>query len=341
MLLIMAIYTILSGIYPFIWVLVPSLIIKNASLWSTTQISMVIMVVGLLAMICGFMTSFLKGNYRMRMNNVRYYLIRDLMASSLTMPYEETLHPDTLDRINFANESVQNPATGAGGIILTLLQLFGEIFAVVGFVGVLSTLSHWIMLIIFALIVFTFLLSEKTAQAEENFWDEASPSMRQTETMMDVARDPIRKKDILLYDTYGVLQQYIHGFSTSVTQLYKAVLSRTFNAETGIALLNLIRDAVLYSWLIYKFVNHQMDTSSFYLYSAGLTSFIAVAQQCMKDLSLIRKESKRFLCYIELTGNSKQPIQQEVSLTSSGTVSKMDLQKGVEVQFSEVNFPFL
>ena len=96
---------------------------------------------GAAAVISAFLLSFLKGNYRMRMNNVRYHLIRDLMRYSLEMPYENTLNPRKLDRIHLANDSVLDPQSGAGGIILTMLQISGEILAAVGFLGLLFALS--------------------------------------------------------------------------------------------------------------------------------------------------------------------------------------------------------
>jgi ATP-binding cassette subfamily B protein len=130
---IMVIYTILSAIYPFIWVVVPAKIILLSTEKVFSNILILLIIAGLLAVIARFMLSFLRGNYRMRMNNVRYHLIRDLMKFSLNMPYENTLNAKTLDELKLANDSVLNPQGGAGGIILTLLQIMGELLASIGF----------------------------------------------------------------------------------------------------------------------------------------------------------------------------------------------------------------
>ena len=104
---------------------VPVKVISLASIGQLHRMIQCVVLGGALSVICVMGTSYLKGNYRMRMNNVRYNLIRDLMEYSLTMPYENTLNPEHLTKIELANISIINPMQGAGGIILTMLSLFG------------------------------------------------------------------------------------------------------------------------------------------------------------------------------------------------------------------------
>jgi len=152
-------FSLLSAIYPFIWVYVPMRIIRLSELPAEnfseagTQLTLLLAAAAVVSMTCAWSLAFLRGNYRMRMNNVRYRLIRDLMRYSLTMPYENTLNKEKLDAIQKAREAVKNPWNGAGGLILTLLQVFGTCIAAVGFISVFISLSFWLMLFVAAVIL--------------------------------------------------------------------------------------------------------------------------------------------------------------------------------------------
>lgn len=83
-----------SALYPFIWVLVPAIILRWYKSWQLWELVVLLVSAGILAMLLGFIVEWLQGNYRMRMNTVRYNLIHDLTEATLRMPYENTLKPD-------------------------------------------------------------------------------------------------------------------------------------------------------------------------------------------------------------------------------------------------------
>ena len=205
MLGVITLNTLLASLYPFIWVVVPALILRNAAVWNTQTLVLVTLGAALLAMACGFAVTYFKGNYRMRMNKVRYQLIQDLMHYSLTMPYENTLDPKVLDDIKFANETVLNPTRGAGSIILLLLNLFSGVLSSLGFMGVLSTLSPLFTLAMALLFIATFSISNRADKLQVTSWDKMMPLDRRAYDMVRITRDPLYKKDILLYDTAGLL----------------------------------------------------------------------------------------------------------------------------------------
>lgn len=332
MILMMIIYTIISAIYPFIWVIVPAKIITFSTENNFSNILLLLVVTGLLAIIASFALSFLKGNYRMRMNNVRYHLIRDLMKFSLDMPYENTLNTKTLDEIKLANESVLNPQAGAGGIILTMLQIMGELLASLGFIGLFSTLSPFILLFILTLVVGTFLLSEYISKKEYAFWNKNSIEDRRTDMLLNFAREPMNKKDIRAFNLYSLIQTYVNCYIENINTLMKSMLAKRFRVDTAIALLDFLRDGALYAWLIYQFLNNQINASQFYLYTAGIISFVVTAQQCMMDFAKIRKESTQFENFMKISviaEGASEEIDQRL-------VQKYD--NGVDINIREVSF---
>lgn len=309
---IMIIYTILSSIYPFIWVLVPAKII---SLAAKNQLSLMIQLVvigGGLEIICVMGTSYLKGNYRMRMNNVRYNLIRDLMEYSLTMPYEYTLNPDQLTKIELADKSIRSPMQGAGGIILTMLGLFGGIISSIGFLGLMSTLSLAIMIILFILVSLSFYFNSKAADFEETTWNKASNYERQFFQTTNIMTDPSYGKDIRLYSLIDVLESYCNKLISQFKMISKSVSKKNFQMDGAIAVINIFRDLIVFGYISNLLLKDQIDASQFFLYTSGMTSLVVVLQESMKQISTIRKESNRFVHFINLMEEENDNLKQVV-----------------------------
>ncbi len=328
----MAVYTLLFAVYPFIWVVVPARIISLSQQEDFSNIVLLLVIAGVVAILVSFTLSFVKGNYRMRMNNVRYHLIRDLMKFSLSMPYENTLNPKTLDQVKLANTSVLNPRSGAGGIILTLLQIMGEVLATIGFIGLFSTLSPFVLLFILLLIVSTFLLSEHISKKEYAFWNENSTEDRRIDTLLDFAKEPMNKKDILVFDLYSLLHAYVNRYIAHINILMESLHAKRFRVETWIAILDFLRDGALYTWLISQFLNNQIDASQFYLYTSGIISFVAIAQQSMRDFAKIRKESAQFENYMNISVKAESPTQ----AVSQHFVPTYD--SGVDIDIHDLSF---
>ncbi len=297
---IMVMYTILSSIYPFVWVIVPAKIISLAAKNEVSLMIQVVVIGGGLAIICVMGTSYLKGNYRMRMNNVRYNLIRDLMEYSLTMPYEYTLNPDQLTKIELADKSIRSPMQGAGGIILTMLGLFGGIISSIGFLGLMSTLSLSIMIILFILVSLSFYFNSKAADFEETTWNKVGNYERQFFQTTNIMTDPSYGKDIRLYSLVDVLESYCNKLILQFKIISKSVSKKNFQMDGAIAVINVLRDLIVFGYISNMLLKDQINASQFFLYTSGMTSLVVVLQESMKYIASIRKESNRFIHFINL-----------------------------------------
>ncbi len=325
-------YTLLSAIYPFIWVVTPALILRWAPAGRTASLLLLVLAAGLAAVLASFLLSFLKGNYRMRMNNVRYHLIRDLMRYSLEMPYEDTLDPQKLDDIHLANDSVLNPQSGAGGIILTLLTLTGEVLSSLGFLGIFSFLSGPVMIFLLLLTLLTFWCRHKASSQEYRFWEESLPIYRKRKVLFQYASEPMNQKDIRAYGLRSLIQVYIDRYHADSLSLVRSASSRIFTLETAAALLDLFRDIFLYGWLILCFLRGTIDISQFYLYTSGVISFVALANQAMADIAKIHKESAQFAVYQRVMEKARPRLAGKTAAAAHPDAA------GAEICFDDVSF---
>ncbi len=337
MLPIMVIYTLLSSVFPFIWVIVPAKIISLASIGDSTMMIQYIIIGGLLSIICAMGTSYLRGNYRMRMNNVRYNLIRDLMEYSLTMPYENTLNPEQLTKIELADISVRSPMQGAGGIILIMLSLFGNIFASIGFLGLLSTLSLWIMLLLFLLVLASFYFNSKAASFEESTWDQWGDYERRYFQTTNIMTDPSYGKDIRLYSLIDVLESYSDKLINQFKIISLSVSKRNIQMDTVVAVLSILRDIVVFAYISGLLLSNQIDPSQFFLYTSGTTSLVVILQESMKQISSIKKESNRLSHFISLM-EEENHISKDV--TDTKELEKLEKSDSITIDIVDLSFRY-
>lgn len=300
MLPIMVLFTLLWAVYPFIWVVVPSRILALYAQGAQEKLLPLMLWSGALAVGSVFVTTFLRGNYRMRMNKVRYQLIQDLMDYSLSMPYENTLHESALNDIRLARDAVGNPTQGAGGVILTMLELAGGLLSAVGFLGLLRSLPWWMLGAIVVLMGLGFVLSQRRSTLLMQSWEQNNPTYRKKDAIVAYVTDPAARKDNILYHFSGLIQAYFLSLSRDALALYQAVLRRLFGLDAVVALLNLVRDGLLYGYLVAQFLKGRLALSDFYLYMIGVLSFVVIAQQAMTNIATIHRESKRFACFMRL-----------------------------------------
>lgn len=336
MLLMLTMNAVTSALYPFIWVFVPVLILRYYQSWKVSQLALLIGAAAVGAALFGFVAEWLKGNYRMRMNNVRYHLIRDLTEASLRMPYQNTLYPETLDRIEFARNTVSSPHQGAGGIMLTLLPLFGEILAALGFIGVLSAVSPWMIPLILLLLASYFLAYRKQSSFEVSTFDAAMPVFRQTDTMSAVAQDPLRKKDILLYNSWNVVRSYLRDLADKNISIIRALVEHQVNMNVFLAFVELIRDVVVFGWLTYLFVLGRIDAALFVLYTGSLLSFMVVMQSLVRDLVAVQLESVRFSSYLKFIDEVQNQIDSE---TASNKITPQAVTQA-EISMEDLSFTY-
>lgn len=305
---IMIIYTILFAVYPFIWVVVPSKII---TLSNTKELSLMIKYIlsgGTLGIISVMGTSFLRGNYRMRMNNLRYNLIRDLMNYSLTMPYENTLNPDKLTEIELADKSILYPMQGAGGIVLAMLSLFGGLLSSLGFLGLISTLSWGIMSFVFLTVLGAFYFSSKAVAFEKSTWQESGNYQRQYFQTINTMTDVSYGKDIRLYNLADILEEYSNNLICQIKIISKSINKKNFQMDVGSAIVNVLRDIVLFGYISKQLLDNKIDPAQFFMYTTGVTAFVVILQESMKQIAHIWKESIRFSHFINLISESEKEI---------------------------------
>ena len=99
MYLLIVLYSIFIGLKPFIWIISPAYILKNYQNGLDFMLGFFILLL-VLSTIISFFESFIMGNYRMKMNNIRYKYMNMVTKYALYLPYEEKMKKSESEKIN-------------------------------------------------------------------------------------------------------------------------------------------------------------------------------------------------------------------------------------------------
>lgn len=297
---IMILYTILATIQPFIWILIPTKVISLSNSGDMRSILFYILAGGIVSIISVILLSFFIANFRMRANSVRYHLIRDISAYSLAMPYENLLDPDHLSKIQLAEEAIRNPRRGIMGILNISLRLIGNILASIGLLGLMSTLSPWIMMLIFILVIAQFYFRTEADRFNRNARKSVSEEERKYFKTTDLMKDPDYAKDIRIYSLINIMEIYAKESLGVLKDIVSKSEKKYIKAELIESFLNIIRDLVVFAYISYMLLESKIQISQFFLYTTGTISLVTILQEMLKQMAEIFVYTKGVQAYMEL-----------------------------------------
>ncbi|MFB0918745.1 MAG: ABC transporter ATP-binding protein [Clostridiaceae bacterium] len=300
MLLMVAVYSVMAGIMPFLWVYLPSRIITLVSEGKTDSVIPLILVFGVVAIIFSFSISFITGNYRMRMNNIRYALIREVIEFSLNMPFESTLDKEQLEKITSAKFSVSGPMHGAGGIILKLLNTLGLIFALIGFIWIFTTLPWYVLLLILISTGISAYINIQLMKLIYVYWTSVIPISHKAEKLIYEFRNPLSKQDIIIYNFIGLFKSYFKKQLDLQNIALKAHQKKVQFQMVLFSTVNLVKEFGVYLWLIFAFINGQIDISRLYFLMTSMMGFLLISDGLVLNVTSIKQDVDMFNKFIEL-----------------------------------------
>lgn len=329
MLLMMFLYGIFAGLRPFIRILGPTYVIKNAGKGGGDLKSFFIFL-ALLSLLSAFLSSFLQGNFRMRKNSIRYGLIEDLISYSLDLDYGKLDSKETQNELTAALRAVSNSGSGGAGIIDFLFNFFSLLLSAIGFLWIFSRLPLGLLLIFLALTLLGGLFLKQVANLKDLSWEEEWNYDRENDRLIYEFRSPKSKKDILIYDFIGLGRSYFTyslGKIIENRRYFNKKVVRTFVYSRSIFLL---RDLLVFYRLGREFFAGGMELSDFYLLLSSIIAFIGLIDQVALNFSEFKENRGIFQKYMALIPEEFEEKEEE---------DVADLEE-FELEFKNVSFVY-
>ena len=292
-------FAILNGLLPFIWILAPAYVIENRQ--NNLEFFLLFFVgLFLVTSIIRFLSSFLTGNYRMRMNRIRYSLNSKVIEYSLNLSYKNQQDKKIKEAITEANRAIEYPFDGFGGIVLFMPQTMGQIVSLIGFLWIFTKLDWYIVLFIILMTLATAKIYYKLAFTYEEYWEEIDHTWEQLNQLNYELKNPISKLDILMYDITSILKKYYFGITSFRYQKLAENNSKVMKLQLSARSISLVRDIPVFVWMILKLADGSLTISEFYVLFTAVFGFILVTYAISMSLADIAKNLKFMSPYFSI-----------------------------------------
>ena len=309
MFLLIALYGLFVGIKPFLWIISPAYILKNYQA-NPGVFPMFFLGLFFISSLISFFDAFVMGNYRMRMNHVRYKLMNMITEYSLYLPYAKKKEKKESEKISDAMKAVESPWAGAGGIMMDLPNIFAMVISIGGFLWIFTTMDLWVLITTLILTGLSWIFLDQVPKSYDLYWEEMSPNWDKFAKLNNEMKSPLSKQDILIFDTIRIFKSYYGKTNKDRISRLGEVNTKTLRIFTLANIFNLIRDGLIIYWLMTGLVAGRISIANFYVYFTAIFAFIAFNHQTMWVFSDIRRNFTMFKPFFKITNVYKDDKQE-------------------------------
>lgn len=309
MFLLIALYGLFVGLKPFLWIISPAYILEN---YQTNPKVFPIFFIGLffISSLISFFDAFVMGNYRMRMNHVRYKLMNMITEYSLYLPYAKKKEKKESEKISDAMKAVESPWGGAGGIMMNLPMIFSMVISITGFLWIFTSMDLWVLATTIVLTIVSWLFLNEVPKFYDLYWEEMSPNWDKFAKLNNEMKSPLSKQDILIFDIFRIFKTYYSKTNISRINRLDEINKQSLRFFTISNIINLIRDSLIIYWLMTGLINGRISVANFYVYFTATFAFIEFNHQTMWFYSDTRKNFSQFRPFFNIINIYKKDKQE-------------------------------
>ena len=239
---------------------------------------------------------------------VRLMIIKERIAKTLDMDYEDLETPEMLDRLQKAKRATAGDWQGVQGMMTYMQVLFTQIISIIIAIIIMTSFDPLIILVIAVLSYIQFLYFEHIRKKDKKeMWDAMMPHWRKLEYMENVTTDFSYAKDIRLFgmkkflakkqkDVYD--EELRHWIKSRQYWIYNSIFSH------GISL---VRQLIITGWLVYSVIAKDLSIGNFTLYLASAGAFSNAINEVLSALSALRERSAHtddYRSFMDIPGDS-------------------------------------
>ena len=326
------VYTILASIAPFIGIFLPKFLIDE--LLGQRRIEIILMtLIGffLLSSVVNYSIAWLRCAYSPRVTKIRTDYITMISDKIMKMDFKNTEDPEVLNKIKSVMNAVMSNNTGVEGVYHTLLGLFGRLTAFVGYISIVLFLSPWILLFLIINVLISYALTMRVKKYEYSQKEKAADKDRRTFYVFDTMYDFAYGKDIRIYDLKNILIDKFKKLRGERIDISKDVQGKQLKVKIVDVILLVIRECVVYGYLIYNVLFTGMGIGDFTMYFSTINGFGDWMKGILDDLANIKAQNMYLddmREFLEIKSENKEKTR-DIPIDSS-----------YEIEFKNVSFKY-
>ena len=326
------VYTILASIAPFIGIFLPKFLIDE--LLGQRRIEIILMtLIGffLLSSVVNYSIAWLRCAYSPRVTKIRTDYITMISDKIMKMDFKNTEDPEVLNKIKSVMNAVMSNNTGVEGVYHTLLGLFGRLTAFVGYISIVLFLSPWILLFLIINVLISYALTMRVKKYEYSQKEKAADKDRRTFYVFDTMYDFAYGKDIRIYDLKNILIDKFKKFRGERIDISNDVQEKQLKVKIVDVILLVIRECVVYGYLIYNVLFRGMGIGDFTIYLSVFGYLNDWMKGILDDLAHIKAQNMYLddmREFLEIKSEDKEKTR-DIPIDSS-----------YEIEFKNVSFKY-
>ena len=267
-------------------------------------------------------------------NKERQQVMFRLFLKSLRMKYADV---ESEEGRNLYQKAVDVQRNGDGSAssrtLMELENLLVSLLTFVLFSTVLGSLSPWMVVILLALAVVSYLLQLLNNRFEKKWRDKRAVCSKHYNYVKSVMGNLEAAKDIRIFHMAGWLKDRMQSALDDLRKLQVNRMVWYCKIDTVNALLGLARDLGAYAYLLYRAVQGGISASDFVLYFSAITqfsNFVTGMAGCLGSLQRVSQETDCVRGYLEAPEEDLSTGERHIS----------ELTRPISVEFRDVSFSY-
>lgn len=340
LLVLYIILTLVNAIIPILSAFLPKLVIErltsDSDIWGLIDTIMIFMVsIAVLTGVSKFLTKYLY--FEKFSINVHY--LKLVANKGLTTDYinQENGTFRKLQEESFQYCNGHSPLTQ----VYDVLQNLGtSVLGITVFSAVLFKLNAAVILFLVVTTAFSFYLNKRVVKWTDEHSKERMGYVQQLSYINAVSGDARSAKDIRIYPMAKWFSDIYEDNMKGIAAWYRKLTKKLFRVTACDGALGLLREGIIYLYLIYMFMSGHISVGDFVLYFGVVNDFSAWLSEIFAEASVLNQLStkiKRFQEYLDFSEYYRR--EDGVHLEQEKTPKEIEL-KNVSFRY-EKNQPYV
>ena len=285
-------FTIASGALPLINLLFPRYILQE--LMVDQRWRMLITLIGayfLTSALAGFVKAYINQAYFPKMIHVRFQFMRMHHRKCMETDFKNTENPDFLNDKETAFRCLSNNQNGIEGMLHKLFFLGGNIFAILGYMTIISMLNGYVLLYLMINVAISFYFAYRARRFEHDRKDEISENDRRSGYVYDLMYNFAYGKELRINSLSGWIAGIFQNYKGKRLIIHKKIRWKYFRAGLIDTVMLIIREGVIYAYLIYLILEGRMNIPEVTMYFAAIAGFAEWINRLIGDVAHIRAQN--------------------------------------------------
>lgn len=305
-----ALNVIFNSISPFISIVFTKLILDE--LTGRRSVKALIIILGLffcLNIIFSVVTTYLGLGLDPLFTVMRFRFVREHYAKCMEIDFQETEDADTLNLIHMSSRAISGNYVGIEGVYRRVFSFIGEIITFIGFLALILYLNPFILLYLLITCLVIYAITLKIKKEEHEVQEKLAVTDRKIRYTSGLFNDVAYGKEIRLFDIkQWIMDKYTYFVDERISES-KVMKKKYLNTNILNVFFNLIREGIVYAYLIVRFLRKTISIGDFAMYFNVTNQFTGKIRGILDSIAYIQSQNMYINDYREFM--EYQPVSEE------------------------------